>query len=35
MPRSPEFFWDGRVHPNDLGFADYASGVIKEIEKYL
>ena len=35
LPQSPEFFWDGRLHPNDLGFADYASGVIKEIEKYL
>ncbi len=35
MPQSPEFFWDGRLHPNDLGFADYAAGVIKEIEKYL
>lgn len=35
MPRSPEFFWDGKLHPNDLGFADYAYGVIKEIEKHL
>ena len=35
LPQTPEFFWDGRLHPNDLGFADYASGVIKEIEKFL
>ena len=35
MPQSPEFFWDGRLHPNDLGFAEYASGVIAEIEKYI
>lgn len=35
MPRCPEFFWDGRLHPNDLGFAEYAQGMISEIEKYL
>lgn len=35
MPQTPEFFWDGRVHPNDLGFAEYAAGVIAEIEKYV
>ena len=35
LPQTPEFFWDGRLHPNDLGFANYASGVIKEIEKFL
>lgn len=35
MPQSPEFFWDGRLHPNDLGFAEYASCLIAEIEKYL
>ncbi len=35
MPQTPEFFWDGRLHPNDLGFAEYASGVVREIEKYL
>ena len=35
MPQTPEFFWDGRLHPNDLGFAEYAAGMIAEIEKYL
>ncbi len=35
MPQAPEFFWDGRLHPNDLGFAEYASGLIAEIEKYI
>ena len=35
MPQSPEFFWDGRLHPNDLGFAEYAAGVIAELEKYI
>lgn len=35
MPQSPEFFWDGRLHPNDLGFAEYASGLIAEIEKHI
>lgn len=35
MPQCPQFFWDGRLHPNDLGFAEYAAGVIAEIEKYI
>ena len=35
MPQCPEFFWDGRLHPNDLGFAEYAAGVIAEIEKHI
>ncbi len=35
LPQCPEFFWDGRLHPNDLGFADYASGLIAEIEKHI
>lgn len=35
MPQCPQFFWDGRLHPNDLGFAEYAQGLISEIEKYL
>jgi len=35
MPQSPEFFWDGRLHPNDLGFAEYASHLIAEIEKHI
>ena len=35
LPQCPEFFWDGRLHPNDLGFADYAKGLIAEIEKYI
>ena len=35
MPQCPEFFWDGRLHPNDLGFAEYAAGVISEIEKHI
>ena len=35
LPQCSEFFWDGRLHPNDLGFADYARGVIAEMEKYI
>lgn len=35
MPRSPEFYWDGRLHPNDLGFAEYAQCLIAELEKYI
>ncbi len=33
MPQAPEFYWDSRLHPNDLGFAEYAAGVIAEMEK--
>ena len=35
MPQNPAFFWDGRLHPNDLGFSEYAAGLNAEIEKYL
>ena len=35
MPQCPQFFWDGRLHPNDLGFAEYSDCLIAEIEKYL
>lgn len=27
VPHLPDFFGDGRLHPNDLGFASYADGV--------
>ena len=35
MPQCPQFFWDGRLHPNDLGFAEYAAGLIAEMEKHI
>jgi len=35
LPQCSEFFWDGRLHPNDLGFAEYAAGLIAEMEKYI
>ncbi len=35
VPHSPEFYSDKYLHPNDLGFADYARGLIEDIEKYI
>lgn len=34
VPHLPEFFGDGRLHPNDLGFASYADGVANAIRKF-
>ncbi|MBR6577355.1 MAG: SGNH/GDSL hydrolase family protein [Clostridia bacterium] len=35
LPQCSKFFWDGRLHPNDLGFSEYAGGLIAEMEKYI
>lgn len=35
VPHLPEFFGDGSLHPNDLGFGLYAECVYKEIVKHL
>ena len=35
IPRDPSFYWDSRLHPNDMGFGEYAAGLITEIEKYV
>ena len=35
LPHIPEFFLDERLHPNDMGFAEYASGLISDIEQYI
>ena len=35
VPHSPEFYSDKYLHPNDLGFADYANGLIADIDKYI
>ena len=35
IPRDPAFYWDSRLHPNDMGFGEYAAGLITEIEKYV
>lgn len=35
VPHFSGFYYDGRVHPNDLGYADYASGLLREIEPKL
>ena len=35
VPHAPEFYSDKYLHPNDLGFADYANGLIADIEKYI
>ena len=31
VPHLPDFFGEGRLHPNDLGFATYADGVAKAL----
>ena len=31
VPHLPDFFGDGSLHPNDLGFASYADGVANAI----
>lgn len=31
VPHLPDFFGEGRLHPNDLGFASYADGVAKAL----
>lgn len=36
VPHYPDFFYDGTLHPNDMGFIYYAKGIVKavrEIEK--
>lgn len=33
VPRLPEFFSDGYLHPNDAGFATYAENLYREIKK--
>ncbi len=33
VPHLPDFFGEGRLHPNDLGFASYADGVANAIIK--
>jgi len=35
VPHSPEFYSDKYLHPNDLGFAYYANGLIADIDKYI
>ena len=35
LPHVPDFFSDERLHPNDMGFAEYASGLIADIEQYI
>ena len=35
VPHLPAFYGDGRLHPNDLGFACYAERLYREIVKYL
>ncbi len=33
VPHLPEFFGDGNIHPNDLGFFAYADGVSDELRR--
>ena len=35
VPPDPEYFRDGHLHPNDLGFCLYAQGVIKKMNEYI
>jgi lysophospholipase L1-like esterase len=35
VPPIPEFFADGYLHPNDVGFSLYAQNLIREIEKII
>ncbi len=35
LPHVPDFFFDERLHPNDMGFAEYANGLISDIEQYI
>jgi lysophospholipase L1-like esterase len=35
VPKSPEYFSDKHLHPNDAGFRYYFDGLLAEIKKYL
>ena len=35
VPHVPHFFFDEILHPNDTGFAEYAHGLISDIEQYI
>lgn len=34
-PHCTDFYSDGYLHPNDLGFTQYAENLCNEIRKYI
>ena len=35
VPHLPDFFSDGYLHPNDLGFGCYAKALLSDLKKHL